>query len=171
MDTNLINATGYTTYSKGSVVGVVNQVRHVADVAIENSKVTLKVTQNNTATVENDQQAQSRLINALMEHSLEMLESETKQAEARAEELKTLAECMKIAAKLSKGEASFEEIRYLQKHGIEMYSMAMALRDPKTDDSEDNETTTNIKDEDGSPVAQNQSVSALQSAVAQFSVE
>ncbi len=160
MNTNIINVTGYVTYANHLVVGAPGHV------GVTGENVAEQTTQQepNKGTV-GEEQAQSRLITALMEHSLEMLENETEQAKARAEELKTLTECMKIAAKLSKGEASFEEIRYLQKHGIEMYSMAMALRDPEIEDDKGNETTTEIKGENDSSGAQNNNV-AVQMASA-----
>ncbi len=89
---------------------------------------------------------QQKMVAVLMEHSLKVLESEMHQAEIRAEQMKVMTECIKIAAKVSNGEASNEEVRYLQKHGVDLYAMAMAFKDPKKE-TENNETTTDINNQ------------------------
>ncbi len=90
-----------------------------------------------------------RLQAVLVEQSIKALETEMRQAEIRAENMRIMIECVKIAGKVSKGTASMEEIRFLQKHGIEMYAMAVALSKPKEDDdNKENETTTDIRSRD-----------------------
>ncbi len=83
----------------------------------------------------------------MMNSSLAAMQADIKRIESEAEYNKILVECMKIAAKITDGTASMEEIRFLQKHGVEMYAMAMSLRKPKgdEDDNKENETTTDIK--------------------------
>ncbi len=94
-------------------------------------------------------QGEKRLQNMLLVSAFESYKTQTDGLDARIKEMKKLQSCMEIAAKISAGTASEEEIRFLVKTSPSMYAMAIAMaRSAPPEDEDERKTTVNLDFED-----------------------